>query len=87
MAKYRNGTIKYTKKAHRAVANTSKDKRLSQANCVNAMCLTCQKCGTEISASQTGNQLTIRCSNHEHVGEIGGIIDHHDVLADFFDGH
>lgn len=88
MAKYRNGTINYTKgKAHRAIAHTGSDKRYSQANQINNSNLCCRWCGTNIRASQSGNQLTIRCDTHTETGTLGGCIEGADVLGDFNDSH
>jgi hypothetical protein len=88
MTTHRNGTIKFTKgKSHRAIAHTGSDKRYSEANQINNMNLCCRWCGTNIRASQSGNQLTIRCNTYTEIGILDNNTIGTDILCVFNDNH
>lgn len=79
---------KFKRKRSEPIAHAGKDRRYTFANKINNMCLSC-KAGKEIFASQQGSMVTISCGCGISIQDIKceGIIDEHDVLAEFTDLH
>lgn len=79
---------KFKRKRSEPIAHAGKDRRYTVANKINNMCLKCCA-GKEIQASQQDSVVSITCGCGISMPDIkcGGIIDEHDVLAEFNDFH
>lgn len=68
-------------------AHTFNDNRYKESNKINNLRNTCKN-GNNVTASQSGSTVTVKCAcGHSTTMKVGGIIDAHDVLAEFHDNH
>ncbi len=68
-------------------AHTFNDNRYKDANKINNLRNTCKN-GNNITATQSGNTVTVKCGcGVTSTTKVGGIIDANDAITDFYDKH
>ena len=82
MSKFKNPVRKV-----KSVAHTGDDQRYKFSNRINNMNKSCDL-GNNITASQNGNNVTVRCGcGVSFMTQCGGCFDETDALVNFYDEH